>query len=1180
MFYGEVSSMEHGLVSKIEKKIQQDRKRKRWLNLVHVLGCIVVFCTTYALILPAITLQGDTWCGLEEHMHDEQCYEEELVCSKTEHVHDLRCYSNPEADLETEEIWEKTLPAEMSGIWADDLIAVARSQLGYGESIQNYVVDETGETKGYTRYGAWYGKPYSDWSTMFVAFCLNYAEIPEETVPRDMDCSNWKQHLEELKQFVIAKDFVPEKGDLVFFAWDDEQSEVNRVGLVVEVDEDGTIQTIEGDLENKVQNGTYVITDDRIVGYGKLPMNPTTQITIHATDDTLIDDASEEIEITNDDVEAEINSSQMPMMFALANTSVKADQYGNYTFSYNEEKDVFTTDPAYEKYYNEDSPLGVAGSFHIVAFDTATLSTHTNGNVLAHTLRANANFGTNNYTDELSYVVNYQNLNSTSASMQGHVLVIGSENNITIGGNKDIIYINNVKIDKPYNIVQDLDSESVPFIDLTEINIEIAGISSRLVQNADKGVSTSFSDQNNRQIKLDDPDSIGYYSIKASELNNYANNPMRIKGFAKNGNGALIINVDCTGMTTVNMPPATIFIDNQEQSTNEVTEFSNGKVIWNFVNATGVTINTNRMTGMVIALGATVNIKQNLNGTVIAENVNVQAESHRTDFTGEIEIITESDETKGEMGIRKVDSKNISIYLPDAQFTLYKWDGNEYKVVAEELTTDENGLLTVTGLNFNTAYRLVETTAPVGYMLDATPYDFYIPHIDKSMYPSCIPTDYSGDIHTELKIKQIKNTKSETFHISLEKEWYIGDTQVTWIEGLVNVDVYQKVYSDEERTTEISDLSNRLYANALQIDSHKNWKIELDNLPGQGLEMVGDKSQIVFYSYYVEEEPVRGYTPSYENNDGITEGTILIKNTSNVEYETTQLSLEKQWFTFEGARMEAPENSSVTIQLYQTAYEDGTFHHQLGESIPYGEPIELNESNNWQYTVTELPELEVITTQDGPQTVYYSYEAREKAVGGFSTAYLNNCIYEGTIIVKNTQRDHPTGINVKKIWKDANGYEVAQTGEITVDLYQKIYGFIDEKTYDGDDYKGSRLYEANIKITSEQGWKTSVTGLPMHGWMILDGKSVKVSYTYYVQEKEMEGYKTTYENNQGITGKELDAAGNVNNTITITNKEYAQYSLPETGGIGTNVFALTGVLLIVESLLGYRLFYKREGRKL
>ncbi|MGN0355590.1 MAG: hypothetical protein ACI4EI_11025, partial [Muricoprocola sp.] len=125
----------------------------------------------------------------ETHVHTDSCYEEVFTCEKEEHTHTLSCYSNPEADVETAKVWERTLPMGLSGVWAEDVLAVAKSQIGYQESTKNYQVEEDGTTKkGYTRYGAWYGDPYGDWCAMFVSFCLNYANVPRNEIPLDSNC--------------------------------------------------------------------------------------------------------------------------------------------------------------------------------------------------------------------------------------------------------------------------------------------------------------------------------------------------------------------------------------------------------------------------------------------------------------------------------------------------------------------------------------------------------------------------------------------------------------------------------------------------------------------------------------------------------------------------------------------------------------------------------------------------------------------------------------------------------------------------------------------------------------------------------------------------------------------------------------------------------------------------------
>ena len=52
----------------------RNSRRHAWKKIVFIMGCVVVFCTTYALILPAITMEVPTYCGFEEHIHTDECY--------------------------------------------------------------------------------------------------------------------------------------------------------------------------------------------------------------------------------------------------------------------------------------------------------------------------------------------------------------------------------------------------------------------------------------------------------------------------------------------------------------------------------------------------------------------------------------------------------------------------------------------------------------------------------------------------------------------------------------------------------------------------------------------------------------------------------------------------------------------------------------------------------------------------------------------------------------------------------------------------------------------------------------------------------------------------------------------------------------------------------------------------
>lgn len=93
------------MVSEYIKKLLNDKARlKKWKRITLALSCVVVFCVVYALTLPAITLEGKTICGMEEHTHTEECYQDDkLICDKEEHQHTEDCYEKEEEQPVEEE---------------------------------------------------------------------------------------------------------------------------------------------------------------------------------------------------------------------------------------------------------------------------------------------------------------------------------------------------------------------------------------------------------------------------------------------------------------------------------------------------------------------------------------------------------------------------------------------------------------------------------------------------------------------------------------------------------------------------------------------------------------------------------------------------------------------------------------------------------------------------------------------------------------------------------------------------------------------------------------------------------------------------------------------------------------------------------------------------------------------
>ena len=120
--------------------------------------------------------------GYTVHHHTDECYGKVLICGKEEHEHTADCLVNPNAKIDAE--YDAKTPDRTSVDWAQDMVLVARSQLGYTESKAD--VDEDGN--GYTMYADQYYKDkpmvYADWDSTFVAYCLYHAGVPQDIIPQ------------------------------------------------------------------------------------------------------------------------------------------------------------------------------------------------------------------------------------------------------------------------------------------------------------------------------------------------------------------------------------------------------------------------------------------------------------------------------------------------------------------------------------------------------------------------------------------------------------------------------------------------------------------------------------------------------------------------------------------------------------------------------------------------------------------------------------------------------------------------------------------------------------------------------------------------------------------------------------------------------------------------------------
>lgn len=155
------------------------------------------------------------------HHHTDACYEEVLTCPLPEHHHTVACLSDTSADVETPEEWQAVnAEAVMTGNWDEDLLSVAKTQLGYEQSEKNFEIDPAdGVTlRYYSRYGQSYGNPYGEWDVMFLSYCLKYAGIPQSAIPQEASVLALRSSMSDMDWLLDGEDgSAADVGDIVIY---------------------------------------------------------------------------------------------------------------------------------------------------------------------------------------------------------------------------------------------------------------------------------------------------------------------------------------------------------------------------------------------------------------------------------------------------------------------------------------------------------------------------------------------------------------------------------------------------------------------------------------------------------------------------------------------------------------------------------------------------------------------------------------------------------------------------------------------------------------------------------------------------------------------------------------------------------------------------------------------------
>lgn len=165
------------------------------------------------------------------------------------------------------------------GDYADDIVGVAKTQLGYMEldvATGAPLYNEDGTW--YTKYGQRFKNSSGAWCAFFVMWCAEQADIPTTAIPQAQTYGKCTNMANWFKNNGLWQDaaYTPWSGDIVFFDWDD-NGNPDHVGIVESVNADGSINTIEGnicldDALEPADSGYYQVgratRSEDIFGYG------------------------------------------------------------------------------------------------------------------------------------------------------------------------------------------------------------------------------------------------------------------------------------------------------------------------------------------------------------------------------------------------------------------------------------------------------------------------------------------------------------------------------------------------------------------------------------------------------------------------------------------------------------------------------------------------------------------------------------------------------------------------------------------------------------------------------------------------------------------------------------------------------------------------------------------------
>ena len=241
-------------------------------------------------------------------------------------------------------------------------------------------------------------------------------------------------------------------------------------------------------------------------------------------------------------------------------------------------------------------------------------------------------------------------------------------------------------------------------------------------------------------------------------------------------------------------------------------------------------------------------------------------------------------------------------------------------------------------------------------------------------------------------------------------------------------------------------MNGNTVVDTVTLTADNNWTATVQNLPKKA------NGTDIVYSWSEGNMP-----EGYSLTDTAKDGTVTTL-TNSYSTEETSVSVRKVWTDSDNQDGIRPESISVQLKA------DGK---------ASGDPVVLNEANNWTYTWTKLAK------NANKTEIQYTVDEVDVPSGYTKTVTKESTGY----VITNTHNPETTSINGTKTWSDNDNQDGKRPTSITVNLLAN----------------GTKV--DSKEVTANDNWKYEFTNLPKYA----AGNEI----TYTVEENAVEGYEAT-----------------------------------------------------------------------